>query len=121
VVIRGQAFWPAKLKLPPSKATAHRAVVLTSNTMPNLGAGWVLIAIIRSAKRQDGTPTRPVPMHSIHLTAQECGPWLTADSYIETHQLFHYPVSLLKADAPLGKIPTAKLKDALLGAKLLFE
>ena len=121
MISRGQAFWPANIKLPPGSATTHRALVLTSNNMPAKGAGWVLIAIIRSAAHQDGRPVRPVPMHSILVTPQECGSWLTADSYIETHQLFHYPVSLLQNDKPLGTVPTAKLRDALSGAKLLFD
>ena len=121
MISRGQAFWPAKITLPPGSATTHRAVVLTSNNMLAKGAGWVLIAIIRSAKHQDGRPVRPVPLHSILLTPQECGTWLTADSFIETHQLFHYPVSLLQNDKPLGNVPLAKVKDALSGAKLLFD
>ena len=121
MVSRGQAFWPAKIKLPPGSETTHRAVVLTSSNMLAKGAGWVLIAIIRSAKHNDGRPVKPVPLHSILLTQQECGPWLVADSYIETHQLFHYPVSLLQNDTPLGNVPVGKFKDALSGAKLLFD
>jgi len=121
MINRGQVFWPAKIKHPPGSSTAHRAVVLTSNNMLSQGAGWVLIAIIRSANHQDGRPVSPIPMHSILLTQQECGPWLVADSYLETHQLFHYPVSLLQNDNPLGRIPTGKLNEALVGAKLLFD
>ncbi len=121
MVNRGQAFWPAKIKLPPGSATTHRAVVLTSNNMLAKRAGWVLIAIIRSATHQDGRPVRAVPMHSILLTAQECASWLTVDSYLETHQLFHYPVAFLQKETPLGKIPIPKLNAALSGAKLLFD
>ena len=121
MVNRGQVFWPAKIKLPPGSAKTHRAAVISSNNMVARGAGWVLIAIIRSAKYQDGRQVRPVPMHSILLTPNECGSWLAVDSYLETHQLFHYPVDLLQKDKPLGMLPKPKLDDALTGAKLLFD
>lgn len=123
--LRGEVYFPDK-NLPPGQDIPHRCVILSPTnlmaTHPNTPRNrlFVTVAIIRSARHQDGTPVRPVLGHSIPITPHDL-PTLQHESFVETHQVFAVELDTFKRKKPEGKLPPALMDDVLSGARRLFS
>ena len=121
---RGEVYFPDKT-LPPGQSMPHRCVVLSPTnlmaTHPNTSGNrlFVTVAIIRSAKHQNGTSVRQMLGHSIPITPQDL-PSLQHDSLIETHQVFAVELDAFKNRKSEGKLPLAVMNDVLSGVRRLF-
>ncbi|MBI4403725.1 MAG: type II toxin-antitoxin system PemK/MazF family toxin [Deltaproteobacteria bacterium] len=123
--LRGEVYFPAK-NLPPDQDTPHRCVVLSPTNLmahhPNVKGNklFVVVAIIRSATHQSGTPVRLVPGHSVPITVTDFS-FLDHDSIVETHQLFAVELDVFRRKHPMGRISGQVLTDILRGAQRLFS
>jgi hypothetical protein len=120
---QGRVFRPPSAILPPRQAKTHFVVVISNNSSltrvkTSANGGFVVVAIIRSAKNEAGNPVKMVLGHSFPLTPTDL-PKLSHDSIIETHQLFHIRSSELTPANTLGDLPDSILQQALLGAQRL--
>lgn len=122
---RGEVYFPDK-KLPPGQDIPHRCVILSPTNLmamhPNTSKNrlFITVALIRSARHQDGTPIRPVLGHSIPITSKDL-PSLQHDSVVETHQVFAVELDTFKIKKPEGKLPSALMDDVLSGVRRLFS
>lgn len=121
---QGRVYLPQAI-IPPGQQTTHFVVVLTNNGILNriqLSGGFVVTALIRSAVSSRGTRVNLLPIHSIPVTRAEL-PFLSHDSIIETHQLFHLPLQELTGTngRQLGDLPAQILAATLVGARRLLN
>jgi hypothetical protein len=125
--LRGQVYFSGKTVLPPGQMTPHRFVIVSHSAILATSGNRVFanVALIRSAKRADGSPVRLMPGHSIPVTPKEVSS-LQHDSIIETHQLFAVPLDLFQGSgariglAPIDTLPGPLLSRVLEGCRRLF-
>jgi len=121
---QGRVYLPRAI-IPPRQQTTHFVVVLTSNGILNRlqqSGGFVVTALIRSATSSRGNRVNLIPIHSIPVTVAQLG-FLSHDSIIETHQLFHLPLQELTGSNGrlLGDLPDQILAEVLAGARRLLS
>lgn len=129
---QGRVYFPP-IVLPPRSTTNHRIIVLSNDTLitrcQRMRSFFLLCAIIRSAINQNGNPVIPIPGHSIPVSSADFTSLVAGaqviqnSSIIETHQLFHVPMSALTnpANRPIGDLEPTKLEAVLAGARRVLN
>jgi PemK-like, MazF-like toxin of type II toxin-antitoxin system len=121
---QGRVYLP-KAVIPPGQQSNHFVVVLTNNGILNRlqqSGGFILVALIRNAISNRGNQVKLIPIHSVPVTRADLS-FLSHDSIIETHQLFHLPLQELTGTRgkALGDLPDQILATVLVGAKKLLN